>query len=51
MEAGGSVTDTTGKPWDLFGRRCLGAGTPELAKAVSENLVVQLKYPNQMAKK
>ena len=51
MEAGGSVTDTTGKPWDLFSRRVLGASTPELAKVISENIAVHLQYPNQLGKK
>lgn len=51
MEAGGSVTDTTGKPWDLMSRRVLATGTPELAKVISENLAVHQEYPNQAIKK
>lgn len=37
--------DTTGKEFDLMSRRILVAGTPELAKIISEQIAVHLEFP------
>lgn len=38
MEAGGFVIDPTGKPFDLFSRKILCAGTEKLAREMSDLL-------------
>lgn len=45
-EAGGSVIDTKGGEFQLMNRRLIAAATEELAKVISNTLVVHLELPS-----